>query len=274
MLQHWPLASLSLVGTLWIGPLFPVTASEPVAQAPFSNMNQVERLNNPDWQTIPGAEVGRHPAETLMDINGIVRDGNTVTFDVTGYRGFYYRMAGDCETDRIVLTRRGRSEGIDEFLYESVESGDMETSDWNRRLLTYACQSSDDLKQSSQTIPQRIQDLPDGQYFFEAPQGTETYNTPSGNLEFFFQKQGDTVTGIAIFHLAHNSCFRGEARGNSIVNLTWGENEISGRTSRWSFSPGQPLDLGEHQKRPYDEGRFSVGTSRLIQGCVEAFSNM
>lgn len=274
MLQHWPLASLSLVGTLWIGPLFPVTASEPAAQAPFSNLNQVERLANTNWQTVPGAEVGRHPAETLMDINGIARDGNRVTFDVTGYRGFYYRMAGDCETNQVSLTRRGRSEGFDEFPYESVEPGEIETSDWHRRLLTFSCQSSDDLKQSSQTIPQRIQDLPDGQYFFEAPQGTETYNTPSGNLEFFFQKQGDTVIGMVVFDLGHNSCFRGEARGNSIVNLTWGENEVVGRTSRWRFFSGQTLDLGGHQKRPYNEDRFSMGTSQLIQGCVEAFSNM
>ena len=117
MPQYWSLACLGLVGALWTGSLSAAVALESLAQAPFSNMNQVERLNNPNWQTIPGAEVGRHPAETLMDINGIVRDGNTVTFDVTGYRGFYYRMAGDCETDQVILTRRGRSEGIDEFLY-------------------------------------------------------------------------------------------------------------------------------------------------------------
>lgn len=138
MPQYWPLASLGLIGALWMG----AVASESVAQAPFSNTNQVERLNNPNWQTVPGAEVGRHPAETLMDINGITRDGNRVTFDVTGYRGFYYRMVGDCETEEVVLTRRGRSEGIDEFLYESVEPGEMETLDWNRRLLAFACQSS------------------------------------------------------------------------------------------------------------------------------------
>jgi hypothetical protein len=142
MLQYWPLASLGLVGTLWIGPLFPVTASETMAQAPFSNLNQVEQLNNPDWQIVPGAAVGRHPEETLMDINGIARDGDAVTFDVMGHRGVYYRMAGDCETGQVALTRRGRSEGLDEFLYESVEPDETETSDWNRRLLAFACESS------------------------------------------------------------------------------------------------------------------------------------
>lgn len=142
MPQYWPLASLGLVGALWVGAIPAAVALEPMAQAPFSNLNQVERLNNTNWQVVPGAAVGRHPEETLMDVNGITRDDNTVTFDVMGHRGVYYRMGGDCETREVNLTRRGLSQGLDEFLYELVEPGDMETSDWNRRLLAFACQAS------------------------------------------------------------------------------------------------------------------------------------
>lgn len=154
MPQYWPLASLGLVGALWMGELSLAVASESIAQAPFSNLNQLERLNNPNWQIVPGAEVGRHPEETLMDINGIARDGDAVTFDVMGHRGVYYRMEGDCETDQVLLTRRGLSQGLDEFLYESVEPGETEASDWNRRLLTFACQASDSDKSADRgTFP-------------------------------------------------------------------------------------------------------------------------
>jgi hypothetical protein len=80
----------------------------------FAQTSRVDEvLNNTTWQVVPGATVGRNPIETQIDVNNIVRVNNVVTFDITGYQGFYYRVQGDCNTQEINLLRRGRVTGGD-----------------------------------------------------------------------------------------------------------------------------------------------------------------
>jgi hypothetical protein len=229
MLHYWLLTSLSLISTLWIGPFPPVPGSETVAQAPFSNLNQVEQLNNPDWQIVPGAAVGRHPEETLMDINGIVRDGDAVTFDVMGHRGVYYRMIGDCETSQVILTRRGLSQGFDDFLYEPVEPGEAETSDWNRRLLAFACQSSNKSKS-------------DGRSTLQVKQ-----NSISRNSEYILNISGTLSTSDSVFpdgsfYRIHT--FVGRANQEISISLESSEfNTFLGLVSPGEEILGQDFDL-------------------------------
>lgn len=51
-----------------------------------------ETLHNTSWKVVPGARVSRNPADTLIDVNNIDKKGAIVTFDITGYQSFYYRL--------------------------------------------------------------------------------------------------------------------------------------------------------------------------------------
>lgn len=210
MTKPWPLASLSVLGMLWMEAFSPAFAIVPVAQSPFSNLDQVEHLSNPQWQVVPGAAVGRHPEETLMDTNGIARDGDAVTFDVMGHRGVYYRMEGDCETDQVLLTRRGLSQGLDEFLYESVEPGETEASDWDRRLLAFACQGSTAHKGSEIRTSQSKQ------------------NSSDHNSAYLLNTTGVLRSGDQVFvdgSLYHIHPFEG--RANQAISITLESSEFN-----------------------------------------------
>jgi hypothetical protein len=146
-MKHQKLFVLSVWSSLLSTIVCPVEASpikQVLAQTPFGHFNRVAVLSNPNWQDVINTEVGQHPAETLMDLNGIVRDEDAVTFDVMGYRGTYYRMVGHCQTRQVAVIRRGLSQSIQQFSYEEVQPNPAESLDWHRQLLAFACQNSDD----------------------------------------------------------------------------------------------------------------------------------
>jgi hypothetical protein len=133
----------------WLNPFAMLQENEPAASnhqpvLQSQNSSQTDSLENVNWQVVPGTEVGRHPAETLVDVNHIIRTGNTVTFDVTGYKGFYYRLQGDCDGSDVYYLRRGISAGATEIRYEQVnDRSTYPITDWHFKLLDYACQLLD-----------------------------------------------------------------------------------------------------------------------------------
>lgn len=115
-----------------------VNAPISIGQAIFPQRSE---LSNPDWQIVPAAEVGRHPAETLMDLNGITPEGDRITFDVMGYRGAYYRLSGDCVTGEVAVIRQGITTGLETFEYtDEIDPSEITLTDWHSLLLTFACQ--------------------------------------------------------------------------------------------------------------------------------------
>ncbi len=97
-------------------------------------------FTNPNWRVVPGTEVGRHPAETLMNMNSLSRQRDTITFEVTGYRGFYYQMTGNCSTRQVAITRQGFQTG-DGANYQETTPNEILATSWHRRLLLFACQN-------------------------------------------------------------------------------------------------------------------------------------
>lgn len=113
-----------------------------------------------------------------------------------------------------------------------------------------------------------IADLPDGNYFFEGPPAASPEATPSGNVEIFFQKSGDQVTGVALAFLSENGCFQGQAEANRVIDVTVADPPYGDDTLAWEFYPGQPIDLTSYQQRPFQPGD---ARSDALQQCVEGY---
>ncbi|MEB3355195.1 MAG: PPC domain-containing protein [Synechococcales bacterium] len=113
-----------------------------------------------------------------------------------------------------------------------------------------------------------IADLPDGNYFFEGPPADSPEATPSGNVEVFFQKTGNQITGVALAFLSENGCFQGQAEANRVIDVTLAEPPFGEDELAWEFYPGQPIDLTSYQQRPFQPGD---ARSTILQQCVEGY---
>lgn len=108
---------------------------------------QEEVLQNTNWQVVPGARIGKNPADTLLNLNGINRTNNSVTFDITGYQGSYYRLQGDCGTRQVSIIRRGLQTSANDVRnralrvrYQPVAGGDSNrVTPWHQTILDFAC---------------------------------------------------------------------------------------------------------------------------------------
>lgn len=123
--------------------LTPALAHAQSPQTLAQNDSIQEVLKSPSWQVVPGAKVGRNPADTLIDVNNIRKQGNTVTFDITGYQSFYYRLQGDCSTRQVRLLRRGLLGGGDRVNYRLLKGEEAtKVFDFHRTVLSFACQQT------------------------------------------------------------------------------------------------------------------------------------
>jgi hypothetical protein len=115
---------------------------------------KVENLPSANWQDVPGATLGsRNPVETSIDVKGLKRQGDSVTFDVMGYKGLYRRLQGNCQSRNLRVLREGRASGATTFNYVDIsEKNAGEITDWHRTVLDYACRTS----QISKTIEKQL----------------------------------------------------------------------------------------------------------------------
>jgi hypothetical protein len=106
-----------------------------------SQQSGTVRFSASDWRVVPGAAVGRNPAETSMNMNSLSRQGDVVTFEVIGYQSFYRQMTGNCRTQQVAVTRQGLQtrEGAN---YRETAPNEVSITSWHRRLLRFACQNS------------------------------------------------------------------------------------------------------------------------------------
>lgn len=147
-MKYWLLAGLTLLSTLLIGTFASDALSSEIFVAQSAGFSQGVVFTNADWQEVPNADVGQHSAETLMNMNSILREGDSVTFDVTGHRGVYYRMTGQCQTNQVARIRQGLSQGNNRFAYQEIAPNPSAALDWDRRLLSFACQNSEDCQET------------------------------------------------------------------------------------------------------------------------------
>lgn len=115
------------------------SSSQP--QTGQSQQSGTVRFINPNWRVVPGAEVGRHSAETSMNMNSLSKQGEVVTFEVIGYQGSYQQMTGNCRTQQVAVTRQGL-QTRDGANYRETAPNEVSVTNWHRRLLRFACQNS------------------------------------------------------------------------------------------------------------------------------------
>ena len=121
-------------------PLTSIWFNAETSQVFAQNSHLEEVLNSPSWQVVPGAKVGRNPADTLIDSNNILRKGSSITFDITGYQSFYYRLQGDCDSRQIRLLRRGLLGANNKVSYRTSDRGEAtKIFEFHRTVLKYAC---------------------------------------------------------------------------------------------------------------------------------------
>jgi len=111
------------------------------SQPSQSQQSGTVRFTNPSWRVVPGAAVGRNPAETSMNMNSLSRQGEVVTFEVIGYQGSYQQMQGNCRTRQVAVTRQGL-QTRDGANYRETAPNEVSITSWHRRLLRFACQNS------------------------------------------------------------------------------------------------------------------------------------
>lgn len=133
-----------------VAPLAKPQQPQAVAQAE----QQEEFLKNPSWKVVPGAAVGKNPADTLMNLNSLNRNGNQVTFDIIGYQGSYNRLEGNCSDRQVRFLRRGIYRGLRSGISEkgaldlyvnyrsATEKEASEANEFHRKILDFACKQS------------------------------------------------------------------------------------------------------------------------------------
>jgi hypothetical protein len=116
---------------------------------------QEEMLKNPSWKVVPDAAVGKNSADTFMNLNGLNRNGNTVTFDIIGYQSSYNRLEGNCSDRQVRFLRRGIYRGLRSGIsekgaldlyvnYRSVTGEEASgAGEFHRKILDFACKQSE-----------------------------------------------------------------------------------------------------------------------------------
>lgn len=130
------------------------------------NTTREEVLKNTSWQVVPGARVGKNPADTLIDINNLNRQEKVITFDITGYQSFYYRLQGDCSTREVRFLRRGLLRLGDKVNYQLVDGEEAtRVVDFHRTVLDFACKQSNTQIASSPAGSSSSKKIPEGIYW-------------------------------------------------------------------------------------------------------------
>jgi len=130
------------------------------------NTTREEVLKNTSWQIVPGARVGKNPADTLIDINNLNRQEKVITFDITGYQSFYYRLQGDCSTRQVRFLRRGLLRLGDKVNYQLVDGEEAtRVVDFHRTVLDFACKQSNTQIASSPARSSSSKKIPEGIYW-------------------------------------------------------------------------------------------------------------
>ena len=130
------------------------------------NTTREEVLKNTSWQIVPGARVGKNPADTLIDINNLNRQEKVITFDITGYKSFYYRLQGDCSTRQVRFLRRGLLRLGDKVNYQLVDGEEAtRVVDFHRTVLDFACKQSNTQIANSPAGSSSSRKIPEGIYW-------------------------------------------------------------------------------------------------------------
>ncbi|AFZ46845.1 hypothetical protein Cyast_0873 [Cyanobacterium stanieri PCC 7202] len=83
---------------------------------------EVAEIRNPSWQLVPNS-IG---AEVYVNTNGLIRNGNLVTYDIINDDASYTRLQANCTTNQYRSLRQG------DFVSASRVSFVSTNSPWNR----------------------------------------------------------------------------------------------------------------------------------------------
>lgn len=100
-------------------------------------------IENASWQAVPEtADTTQDHAEpAYIDVNGIIKNGDLVTFDVVNSDASYGRVEGNCLTFQLRSLRWGRflTRVQVSYVEQSSNGAFMAANPYQLKLLTYAC---------------------------------------------------------------------------------------------------------------------------------------
>jgi hypothetical protein len=129
-------SSLITLDALFLLSLLPVSAQS-------NQSGEVAEIKNPSWQEVPDTRIYNENQEIepiYINVNGITRNGNVLTYDLVNPNFGYERSQTNCKTGQSRGIRQGDFESSTRVSYQSiVGSWQKPTSSYDRALLKFVC---------------------------------------------------------------------------------------------------------------------------------------
>lgn len=104
---------------------------------------ELDEIRNPSWQEVPGttSSTQGYESSAYVDSNGIIRNGDMVTYDMVNPDASYNRVEANCRTNQFRATRHGYFESATRVSYTSQlgSSWDSATEPYDQALLSFVC---------------------------------------------------------------------------------------------------------------------------------------
>ncbi|MFB2924143.1 MULTISPECIES: hypothetical protein [Aerosakkonema] len=98
------------------------------------------------WVEVPGTAIQlstENPYLTqfswYMNINRLVREGETIVFEVASPEAQYYRVQGNCRNQQLLVQFQGEFESETKIVYQPVSDSWHTATGLQQRLLNFAC---------------------------------------------------------------------------------------------------------------------------------------
>ncbi|MGY6530006.1 MAG: hypothetical protein ACXITR_08765 [Cyanobacterium sp.] len=91
---------------------------------PFLTINlpakaEVAEIRNPSWQLVPNSA----GLEVYVNLNGLTRNANIITYDVVNADASYTRLQANCRTNRYRAIRQGDFQSATRVSFVSLNPG-------------------------------------------------------------------------------------------------------------------------------------------------------
>jgi hypothetical protein len=105
---------------------------------------EITEIENASWQEVPGTfspnAREEYASPAYVDVNGIIRNGDRLTYDIIGSDAGYARTEANCRTGEFRTLRWGYFESNRQVNYENLISPWMQAeSSYHRALLEFVC---------------------------------------------------------------------------------------------------------------------------------------
>lgn len=108
---------------------------------PLPAKTEIAEIRDPSWQEVPDTfSGGQHDDFAYVDTNGVIRNGDIVTYDMINPDASYNRVEANCRTNQFRAIRQGYFESPTRLSYvEKVNAWITATQPYHQALLRFVC---------------------------------------------------------------------------------------------------------------------------------------